>query len=104
MYFIRKDDPHNAALLSFCRDEDIFTLDLVNWTDEDPAGWREMNEEFNEFAARHDGRPLLNQTKELSSTVARKVWKKGWHELADARQMADPGERFLTPFFKKLLP
>ena len=104
VYFIRKDDPHNDALLSFCRDEDIFTLDLVNWTDEDPAGWREMNEEFNEFAAGHGGRPLLNQTKELSSTVAQLVWKKGWHELAAARRMYDPGKRFFTPFFEKLLP
>jgi hypothetical protein len=104
VYFIRKDDPDHDALLSFCRDEDIFTLDLVNWTDEDPAGWREMNEAFNEFAALNGGRPLLNQTKELSSTVARMVWTKGWYALADARRMADPGERFLTPFFKKLLP
>jgi FAD binding domain len=104
VYFIRKDDPDRDALLSFCRDEDIFTLDLVNWTDEDPAGWREMNEAFNEFAALNGGRPLLNQTKELSSTVARMVWTKGWYALADARRMADPGERFLTPFFKKLLP
>jgi FAD binding domain len=104
VYFIRKDDLHNSALLSFCRDEDIFTLDLVNWTDEDPAGWLGMNRAFNEFAARNGGRPLLNQTKELSSTVAEMVWTKGWRALADARWMADPGERFLTPFFKKLLP
>jgi len=104
VYFIRKDDPHNDALLSFCRDEDIFTLDLVNWTDEDPAGWREMNEAFNDFAADNGGRPLLNQTKELSANVAKLVWKKGWHELAAARREYDPDRRFLTPFFEKLLP
>jgi hypothetical protein len=101
VYFIRKDD---LGLLSFCPDGDIFTLDLVNWTDAEPACWREMNREFNEFAARHRGRPLLNQTKELSRAVAMHVWTLGWHTLAEARRTADPDERFLTPFFKEILP
>ncbi len=101
VYFIRKDD---RALLSFSAGEDIFTLDMVNWTDEEPSCWRWMNLAFNEFAARHGGRPLLNQTKELSAAVAKLVWTPGWHALATARRVQDPSGRFLSPFFDALLP
>jgi len=101
VYFIRRD---NHALLSFSLDEDIFTLDLVNWTDTEPPCWHQMNEEFNEFAARHGGRPLLNQTKELSRDVAKHLWTPGWHVLSDVRRAWDPQKRFLNPFFEAVLP
>lgn len=101
VYFIRKD---NSSVLSFSLDEDIFTLDLVNWSDEEPAQWREMNRAFNQFAAQHGARPLLNQTKELLPDVAKSVWTPGWHRLAAERRARDPQERFLTPFFRGLLP
>jgi hypothetical protein len=78
----------------------------VNWTDEEPPLWKQMNEEFNEFAARHGGRPLLNQTKHLSPAVAERLWKqtRGWQQLSDTRDALDRNERFLTPFFKERLP
>jgi hypothetical protein len=101
VYFIRKDD---SALLSFCPDEDIFTLDMVNWSDNEPACWMSMNHAFNEFAAQHGGRPLLNQTKVLLPSVAMQVWTPGWHALANERRAVDPQNRFLTPFFRGLLP
>ena len=101
VYFIRKDD---RALLSFSLDEGIFTLDLVNWTDVEPACWQQMNRELNEFAIRHGGRPLLNQTKELSRDVVSHLWTPGWQALADARRARDPEKRFLTPFFEAVLP
>jgi FAD/FMN-containing dehydrogenase len=101
VYFIRRDD---AALLSFCPDEDIFTLDLVNWSDEEPAAWMAMNRAFNEFAARHGARPLLNQTKGLLPAVAKQLWTQAWHALAEERRAVDPEERFLTPFFRGVIP
>jgi L-gulonolactone oxidase len=101
VYFIRKDD---AALLSFSFDEDIYTLDMVNWSDEEPASWQAMNRAFNEFAAQHGGRPLLNQTKHLLPHVAQAVWTPGWYALARARRALDPQGRFLTPFLEGLLP
>lgn len=101
IYFIRRDD---SALLSFSFDEDIYTLDMVNWSDEEPACWQSMNRAFNEFAAAHGGRPLLNQTKCLLPEVARRVWKPGWHELAKQRQQRDPDNRFQSSFLKDLLP
>jgi hypothetical protein len=104
VYFIRKDQPGQGALLSFCPDQDIFTLDMVNWTDEAPACWREMNEAFNEFAARHGGRPLLNQTKWLTAEVARLLRTPEWQALSDTREAEDPRGRFLTPYFRAILP
>lgn len=105
IYYIARDE---RAVLSFSAEEDIFTLDMVNWTDEEPACWREMNLEFNEFAARHGARPLLNQTKflsPLSPTIQNRLWvQPGWQQLADARRAADPMDRFFTPFFAGLLP
>ena len=101
VYFIRRDD---SALLSFCPDEDIFTLDMVHWSDEEPLVWSAMNRAFNEFAADHGGRPLLNQTKGLMQSVAARVWKPGWYILAHERRVADPHDRFLTPFLRDILP
>ena len=101
VYFIRRDD---SALLSFSPEEDIFTLDMVNWSDEEPADWMAMNRAFNEFAAQHGARPLLNQTKGLLPAVAKQLWTPAWHALADERRAVDPGGRFLTPFFRGILP
>jgi hypothetical protein len=101
VYFIRRDD---SALLSFSAGEDIFTLDMVNWSDEEPACWAAMNRAFSDFAAEHDGRPLLNQTKGLTPFAAMQVWTPGWYELAVARGLADPDKRFLTSYLRDLLP
>jgi FAD/FMN-containing dehydrogenase len=103
VYFIRKDD---HAWLSFCRDEDIFTLDMVNWTDYYPAEWLEMNREFNDFAATHGGRPLFNQTKHLSRAVVDRAMRGNpfWSEFAGLRKGQDPHGRFLNAFFQDLLP
>lgn len=101
VYFIRKDD---SALLSFSLDEDIYTLDMVNWSDEEPAQWAAMNRAFCQFAAEHGGRPLLNQTKGFTPSAAQQVWTPGWYALAKARQLEDPDGRFLTPFLRDLLP
>jgi len=103
VYFIRHDD---AALLSFSADEDIFTLDMVNWSDEEPAYWAAMNRSFCEFAAERGGRPLLNQTKGLTPLVAHRLHKRtnAWSVLARERASRDPDKRFLTPFLSDLLP
>jgi L-gulonolactone oxidase len=104
VYFIRQDD---AAVLSFSAGEDIFTLDMVNWSDEEPEWWAAMNREFCEFAAQQGGRPLLNQTKGLTPAVANRLHRDRpgpWRALASARAAWDPDKRFLTPFLRDLLP
>jgi len=103
VYFIRRDD---SAVLSFSADEDIFTLDMVNWSDDEPACWAAMNRAFSEFAAERGGRPLLNQTKGLTPAVADRLHRRtrAWSTLATERALKDPDKRFLTPFLRDLLP
>jgi hypothetical protein len=103
VYFIRHDP---GAWLSFSWDEDIFTLDMVNWTDYYPAEWRAMNNEFNEFAARHGGRPLFNQTKHPAPAVIAEAMRTNpnWRSFLQLRERMDRGGRFLTAFFRELLP
>ncbi|MGH7356123.1 MAG: FAD-binding protein, partial [Candidatus Rokuibacteriota bacterium] len=110
VYFIRRDD---SALLSFCPDEDVFTLDLVDLvprSSHEERDWRRMNDQFNQLAARHGARPLLNQTKFLSPAhmqILRSAWppsiRQRWEEFARRRREADPGGRFLTPYFQALI-
>jgi FAD binding domain/D-arabinono-1,4-lactone oxidase len=103
VYFIRQD---NHGLLSFSPNEDIFTLDMVNSTprtSEDEVSWRWMNREYNDFAATHGGRPLLNQTKELSRSVVHRSLGADWQTFAATRLLADKDGRFLNEFFKSLL-
>jgi hypothetical protein len=54
--------------LSFCPDEDVFTLDAVDHRPTD-AGWHQFNRDYNDLAMRFGGRPFLNQTKQLSRAV-----------------------------------
>jgi FAD/FMN-containing dehydrogenase len=112
VYYMRKDQEKGRALLSACSDEDVFTLDLVHWayadtyadTGVDTDQWREMNEAFNDFAARHGGWPLPNQTKWLSGEVVTRLETEGWQELSNLRDAQDPRGRFLTRYFDDLLP
>jgi len=102
VYFIRQD---NHGLLSFSPSEDIFTLDMVNSTprtSKDEVYWRWMNREYNDFAAAHGGRPLLNQTKELSRSIVHRSLGADWQAFAATRLLADKDGRFLNEFFKSL--
>lgn len=108
VYSIRRDD---KALLSFSPSEDIFTLDMVHTLHrppnpkqrEDEAQWDEMNRRFNAFAVAHGGRPLLNQTKQLTRDVVRGALGADWDALVAARGAADPGGRFLNDYFARFL-
>jgi FAD/FMN-containing dehydrogenase len=103
IYFIRRD-MHSS--LSFSANEDIFTLDMVDWTPrepEDAAYGRLMHREFNDFAARHGARPLLNQTKHLSRAVVHRALGNEWEKFAALRELDDPGGRLLNAYFRDLL-
>jgi FAD/FMN-containing dehydrogenase len=103
IYFIRRD-MHSP--LSFSANEDIFTLDMVDWTPrerDDAAYWELMHREFNDFAARHGARPLLNQTKHLSRAVVHRALGNEWEKFAALREQEDPSGRLLNDYFKALL-
>jgi FAD binding domain-containing protein/D-arabinono-1,4-lactone oxidase len=103
VYFIRKD---NHSLLSFSPKEDIFTLDMVDCRPRrhfDGSRWCEMNQEFNHFVVRHGGRPLFNQTKELSRAIVWKALGGDWERFCEIRAREDPDGRFLNDFFRALV-
>jgi len=100
VYFICADD---RSRLAFAPREHAFTLDMVHNEPNNPD-WHALNEAYNEFAVRHGGRPLLNQTKRLPETPhvvgqALPEWAAFKAEVA-----ASPaGSRFLTgSFFDRL--
>lgn len=99
VYFINRDQ---NALLSFSSSEDIFTMDLVDSRPNDPD-WIEFNRRFNVLAARFGGRPLLNQTKQLSRGVVYQTLGEDWKRFLSYREQADPGGRFLSTFFRDLI-
>jgi L-gulonolactone oxidase len=104
VYLIKRD---RQALLSFSPEEDIFTLDMVHTLHRparpDEALWDEMNRRFNAFAVERGGRPLLNQTKQLSRDVVRASLGADWETFKVARATADAKGRFLGEYFAELL-
>jgi hypothetical protein len=103
IYLIRQDA---QSRLSFSAAEDIFTLDMVDCRPRPPgddARWRAMNREFNRFVASHGGRPLLNQTKELTGPVVARALGDDWRAFAALVQKEDPAGRFLSDYFRELL-
>jgi L-gulonolactone oxidase len=99
VYFINRDQ---NALLSFSSSEDIFTMDLVDSRPNDPD-WIEFNRRFNVLAARFGGRPLLNQTKQLSREVVYQTLGEDWKRFLTLREQYDPGGRFLSKYFRDLI-
>jgi hypothetical protein len=99
IYFVRRD---NHSLLSFSPTEDIFTLDPLDSRPNDPL-WRRMNRELNTFAAAFGGRPLFNQTKELSREIVHQTLGDEWRRFLAARLLDDPRGRFLNSFFEALM-
>jgi len=99
VYFINRD---RRALLSFSPEEDVFTVDLTDSRPNDPD-WIEFNKRFNVFAARFGGRPLLNQTKQLSRDVVYQTFGDDWKQFLSYREQRDPGGRFLSKYFEDLI-
>ena len=107
IYFIAKDE---SSPLSFSLDAPIFTLDMVDHRPWDPR-WQQLNERYNEWAAAHGGRPLLNQTKRLEATpgVVAKAFKaagalgQNWDAFRQRVTEKDPSGRFRNEFFDRLL-
>jgi hypothetical protein len=103
VYFIRRDT-HSA--LSFSAHEDIFTLDMVDWTPRErseAASWELMHREFNDFAARHGARPLLNQTKHITRAVVHRALGQDWQALGALCKQEDPTGRLRNAYFAHLL-
>ncbi len=100
VYFICED---RQSLLSFSPKEPVFTLDIVDHRPWDRR-WHELLRAYNEWAADHGGRPLLNQTKQLEFTpqVVSQAFGSDWKSFVAIVHNADPKGRLVNDFFRKL--
>ena len=98
VYLISRDD---EAALSFCPDEDVFTLDAVDHRPTD-TGWHQFNRDYNNLAMQFGGRPLLNQTKQLSRAVIQGTLGSRWDAFRQLVATEDPTGRFGNSFFDAL--
>jgi len=98
-YFIRKDA---HALLSYSHDGDIFSVDPIHAYTDKPA-WDRFLNEFNEFAHKRNGIPLLNQSPFVNRRHVEAAYGARWKQFSAQVKAADPQQRMLNPFFAGLL-
>ena len=98
-YFIRKDA---SSLLSYSYDGDIFSIDPIHAYTDKPA-WDAFLQEFNEFAYKRGGIPLLNQSPFVAKRHVEAAYGARWRDFSAKVRQADAGRRMLNPFFEALL-
>ena len=99
VYLMNQDD---HSLLSPTAGGDAFTVDLTDTRPNHPQ-WLEFNRQFNQLAARFGGRPLLNQTKQLTRDVVHDTLGADWATFVKIREDEDPDGRFLNDYFASLM-
>jgi hypothetical protein len=98
-YHIRKDD---KAILSYSHDGEIFSIDPIHAVT-DQSAWDRFLREFNEFAYRRNGIPLLNQSPFVERRHVEAAFGARWSEFRQRVNNADPERRMVNPFFAVLL-
>jgi FAD/FMN-containing dehydrogenase len=98
-YYIRKD---HGSLLSYSADGDIFSIDPIH-APSDQAAWDRFLREFNEYATKRNGIPLLNQSPFVTREHCERAFGARWTEFSSWVRSVDPDGRMLNPFFKDLL-
>jgi len=98
-YYIRRD---SSSLLSYTDAGDIFSIDPIHaYTDK--AAWDRFLQEFNDFAAKRNGIPLLNQSPFVTRQHVEAAYGARWQQFSDWVRTVDPGARMLNAFFRDLL-
>lgn len=98
-YHIRRDA---SSVLSYARAGDVFSLDPIHAYSDKPA-WDRFLHEFNEFAHKRGGLPLLNQSPFVEKRHVSAAYGDQWREFSAWVKAADPAGRMLNPFFAELL-
>jgi hypothetical protein len=98
-YYIRKDE---NSLLSYSGAGDIFSLDPIH-APSDQAAWDRFLRAFNEFAAKRNGIPLLNQSPFVTRQHCEQAYGTRWMEFSAWVRSIDPDGRMLNVFFRDLL-
>jgi hypothetical protein len=98
-YRVRQD---TNSLLSYSWDGDMFSIDPIH-APTDVAAWHAFLAAFNDFAAAHNGIPLLNQSPLVTQAHCEAAFGARWKQFSDAVRAADPAGRLLNPYFADLL-
>jgi len=98
--YVMSRDEH--SLLSPTATEECFTMDVTDSRVDHPH-WKEFNRRFNSLVADHGGRALLNQTKELTGDIVRRMLGSDWDRFLALREDEDPDGRFLNRYFRELM-
>jgi UDP-N-acetylenolpyruvoylglucosamine reductase len=98
-YYIRKD---SSSILSYSYDGDVISIDPIH-AYSDKGAWDRFLQDFNEFASKRKGIPLLNQSPHVTKDQVQAAYGARWHQFSQWAQQQDPMGRMLNPFFKALL-
>jgi hypothetical protein len=98
-YYIRHD---TSSLLSYTGSGDMISIDPIH-APGDRAAWERFLREFNEFATKRGGVPLLNQSPFVTRAHLDAAYGPRWQQFSDWVKTMDPGGRMLNPFFGDLL-
>jgi hypothetical protein len=98
-YYIRRD---TNSLLSYAYDGDMFSIDPIHAYTDKPA-WDRFLQQFNEFASKRSGTPLLNQSPFVNKHHVEAAYGERWNKFSDWIKSGDPTRRMVNPFFSELL-
>lgn len=96
-YSIAQD---RQSIFSYTRRGPALTLDPVSTGS---TGWDTFLVAYNEFCSHHDGTPLFNQTKAVTTSQSRIAFSEEIERFNAYRNRMDPENRFYTPYFRNLL-
>jgi hypothetical protein len=95
-YHIAQD---TQSLFSYTRSGPALTLDPVS---SGSRGWNGFLVAYNEFCIQHNGKPLFNQTPEITPLQAKAAFGPEIEVFQKYRHKYDPEDRFYTEFFRNL--
>ena len=94
-YRIAKD---TSSLFSYTGNETMLTLDPVSTG---PEGWEAFLDAYNEFCIQHHGRPLFNQTPQITPAHVQGAFSDEIAVFQKTRRELDPTDRFYSGFFRE---
>ena len=96
-YRISKDQ---QSLLSYSFEGNVMTVDPISTFN---PGWPAFLDAYNDFCCAQGGRPLMNQTPQLTRSQVQKGLGDRLQQFAAARKKYDPANRLLNSYFQDLL-
>lgn len=96
-YRIAKD---TSSLFSYTGRETMLTLDPVATGS---PGWEQFLDAYNAFCSRHHGRPLFNQSPQLTAAQVKAAFGEEIAAFQKIRRELDPDDRMYSSFFRERL-